>query len=98
MSIHEASYTSITSTHCLSSAMLSAIDDYCLDLLVHWFPKWRSGKESACDAGDQGSILGWEVPLEKGMTIHSSILAWRIPQTKKPGGLQSIELRRVGRN
>ena len=52
MSIHEASYTSITSTHCLSSAMLSAIDDYCLDLLVHWFPKWRSGKESAWNAGN----------------------------------------------
>ena len=30
--------------------------------------------------------LGWEVPLEKGMTIHSSILAWRIPWTEKPGG------------
>ena len=29
--------------------------------------------------------LGWEVPLEKGMTIHSSILPWRIPWTEKPG-------------
>ena len=34
--------------------------------------------------------LGWEVPLEKGMTIHSSFLAWRIPWTEKPGGLQSV--------
>ena len=34
--------------------------------------------------------LGWEVPLEKGMAIHSSILAWRIPWTEKPGGLQSL--------
>ena len=58
MSTHEASYTSVTSTHCLLSAMLSAIDDYCLDLLVHWFPKWLSGKESACNAGDLGSIPG----------------------------------------
>ena len=33
--------------------------------------------------------LGREVPLEKGMAIHSSILAWRIPWTEKPGGLQS---------
>ena len=33
--------------------------------------------------------LGWEVPREKGMAIHSSILAWRIPWTEKPGGLQS---------
>ena len=31
--------------------------------------------------------LGWEDPLEKGMSTHSSILAWRIPQTEEPGGL-----------
>ena len=52
MLTHEASSASITSTHCLSSAMLSAIDDYCLDLLIHWFPKWCSGKESAWNAGN----------------------------------------------
>ena len=40
--------------------------------------------------------LGWEFPLEKGVAIHSSILAWRIPWTEKPGGLQSIGLQRVG--
>ena len=40
--------------------------------------------------------LGWEVPLEKGMAIHSSILAWRIPWTKKPGRLQSMGSQRVG--
>ena len=33
--------------------------------------------------------LGWEDPLEKGMTTHSSILAWRIHMDKEPGGLQS---------
>ena len=33
--------------------------------------------------------LGWEDPLEKGMAIHSNILAWRIPWTEKSGGLQS---------
>ena len=33
--------------------------------------------------------LGWEDPLERGMATHSSILAWRIPQTEEPGGLQS---------
>ena len=32
--------------------------------------------------------LGWEDPLEKGMATHSSILAWSIPWTEKPGGLQ----------
>ena len=34
--------------------------------------------------------LGWEDPLEKGMATHSGILAWRIPWTEEPGGLQSI--------
>ena len=40
--------------------------------------------------------LGWEDPLEKEMTTHSSILAWRIPWTEEPGGIQSIGLERVG--
>ena len=40
--------------------------------------------------------LGWEDPLEKGMATHSSILAWRIPWTEEAGGLQSIDLQRVG--
>ena len=39
--------------------------------------------------------LGQEVPLEEGMAIHSSILAWRIPRTEKPGGLQSAGSQRV---
>ena len=34
--------------------------------------------------------LGWEDPLEKGMTTHSCILAWRIPWREEPGGLQSM--------
>ena len=40
--------------------------------------------------------LGREDPLEKGMAIHSSILAWRIPWTEEPGGAQSMVLQRVG--
>ena len=36
--------------------------------------------------------LSWEEPLEKGMATHSSVLAWRIPRTEEPGGLQSIGL------
>ena len=39
--------------------------------------------------------LGQEDPLEKGMAIHSSILAWKIPWTEDPGGLQSIGSQRV---
>ena len=40
-------------------------------------------------------FMGWEVPLEKGMEIHSSILAWRTPWAEKPGGLQSLGSQRV---
>ena len=39
--------------------------------------------------------LGQEGPLGEGMAIHSNILAWRIPQTEKPGGLQSVGSHRV---
>ena len=42
--------------------------------------------------------LGQEDPLEKEMATHSSILAWRIPWTEEPGGLQSMGLQRVGQN
>ena len=43
-------------------------------------------------------FLGWEDPLEKGMAIHSSHLAWRIPWTEEPGGLQIMVGHRVGHN
>ena len=42
--------------------------------------------------------LGQENPLEKEMAAHSSILAWEIPSTEEPGGLQSMGLQRVGHN
>ena len=42
--------------------------------------------------------LGREDPLEKGMATHSSILAWKIPWTEEPGGLQSMKLERIGYN
>ena len=53
------------------------------------------------DLGDAGLIeedagLGQEDPLEEGMATHSSILAWRIPWTEEPGGLQSIGSQKVG--
>ena len=40
--------------------------------------------------------LGREDPLEKGMATHASILAWKIPWTEEPGGLQSMGSQRVG--
>ena len=42
--------------------------------------------------------MGWEDPLEESMATHSSILAWRIPWTEEPGGLQSMGLQRVRHN
>ena len=42
--------------------------------------------------------LGQEDPLEKGMATHSNILAWRIPWTEEPGGLQSMAWQTVGHN
>ena len=42
--------------------------------------------------------VGWEDLLEKVMATHSSILAWRIPWTEEPGGLQSMGSQRVGHN
>ena len=50
------------------------------------FPHGSDGKEATYSAGDPGQ----EDPLEKGMSTHSSILAWGIPWTEDPGGLQSM--------
>ena len=52
---------------------------------------WLSGKESACNAETRGQSLGQEDSPEKEMTTHSSVLAWKIPWTEEPGGLQSME-------
>ena len=56
-------------------------------------------KESAWNMQEtQVWTLDLEDPLEKGMTAHSSILAWRSPWTEEPGGLQSMGCQRVGHN
>ena len=44
----------------------------------------------------QVQSLGWEDPLEEGMITLCSIVAWRIPWTEEPGGLQFMVLQRVG--
>ena len=63
------------------------------------FPHASDGKEPACSTGDPG-FDPWvrEYPLEKGMATHPSILAWRIPWTEDPSGLQSMGLQRVRHN
>ena len=58
------------------------------------FSSGSDGKESICCVGDSRSP-GQENPLEKGMAIHSSILAWRIPWTEEPGWPQSMGSQRV---
>ena len=50
---------------------------------------------NAGDTRDKGSVPGQEDPLEEGLATHSSILAWRIPWTGEPGGLQSIGLQKA---
>ena len=52
-------------------------------------------KNLPANAGDVGSILGQDDPLEEEMATHSSILAWRFRQTWEPGRLQSIGSQRI---
>ena len=76
--------------------------------LISWFilSKWASQvvlvvKNPLANAGDikdRVQSLGQEDALEKGMATHSSVLAWEIPRTEEPGGLQSIRLQRVRYN
>ena len=65
-----------------------------LSLLV--FPVVQMVKSLPATQETQVQSLGQEDPLEKEMASHSSILAYRIPWTEEPGGLQSMELQRVG--
>ena len=62
------------------------------------FPDGSAGKESACNAGELVRSLGWEDPLEKEMATRSGILAWQIPWTEEPCGLQSMGLQKVRYN
>ena len=59
------------------------------------FPGGSDSKKSACNAGNWVWSLGQEDPLEKVIATHSRILAWRIPWTGEPGGLQSIRSQRI---
>ena len=63
--------------------------------MIKGLPRWLNGKESTCHAGDMGSIPGSGDPLEEEMVTQSSILAWRIPWTEEPGGLQSMGSQRI---
>jgi len=59
------------------------------------FPDGSDSKESACNAGNLGSTPGSGRSPGERMATHSNVLAWRIPWTEEPGGLQSMGLQRV---
>ena len=59
-------------------------------------PMAQTVKNLPASQENWGQSLCWEDPPETGMATHSSILAWRIPWTEEPGGLQSVGLQRVG--
>ena len=59
------------------------------------FPSDSAVKNPSAMQETQVRSLGWEDPLEEGMATHSSILAWRVPWTEEPGGLQFIGSQRV---
>ena len=63
------------------------------------FPGGSGGKKRLPTVREtQVRSLGWEDPLKKEMATHSSTLAWKIPWTEEPGGLQSMGSQRVGHN
>ena len=66
--------------------------------MIRGSPGDSDGKESACIEADLVQSLCWEDALEKEVATHSSILAWRIPWTEEPGGLQSMGLQKTGHN
>ena len=75
----------------MHAAYQACFHDVCKpSLITYRLPRWLSGKESTCQAGDtedSGSVPGSENPLEEEMATHSNILAWKISWTKKPGGI-----------
>ena len=60
------------------------------------FPSGSAVKNPSANAGDAGWLLNQEDKLKEEMATHSSILAWEIPWTEEPGGLQFMGLQRVG--
>ena len=77
----------VTSTDFLQSSSVTAMK--ILHIVMLWgFLGGSVSKESVSNAADLGLILGLGRSLEKEMATHSSILAWRIPWTEEPGGLQ----------
>ena len=81
----------LQSYHLLGGAPTPAHSCVCLGFLVA-----QTVKNLPAMQETQVRSLGWEDPLETGTATLSSILAWRIPWTEEPGGLQSLGSQRVG--
>ena len=94
---------------CVSSQTVPHLPCVFISLILIWmlynktnykgFPGGSDGKSVCLQCGRPGvPSLGREDPLEKEMAPHSSSLAWKIPWTEEPGGLQSMGSQRVGHN
>ena len=90
---------------CLTSLMIQKLQDYEYIFMIVLNPEFylvshslmaQTVKNPPAMRETQVQFPVQEDPLEKGMATHSNILAWRIPWTEEPGGLQSTRSQRVG--
>ena len=72
------------------------MNHYCTPVTYNIVHKYQTVKRLPAVRETRVQSLGWEDPLEKEMATHSSNLAWKIPWTEEPGGLQSMGSQRVG--
>ena len=80
----------------IRSNHFGSVEKYIYNELMRGFLSGSNVKNLTAFWENSVQSLGGEDSLEKGMASHSSILAWRIPWTEKPDGLQSMGLQRVG--
>ena len=86
----------LSCVRCYTNCFTCIISFNSLTIYLVIFPVAQTVKNLPAMQETRGQSLGWEDPLEKGMAIHSSILAWRIPWTEEPGWPQSMGSQRVG--
>ena len=80
----------------MGSQTRTRLNDFTTTTTSPGFPGGSVRGNLPTNAGDPASIPGLERALEKEVAAHSSILAWEIPWTEEPGGLQSLGSQRVG--
>ena len=84
--------------NCFPSLLFLSPTKFIACSVLVFLPGGSDGKMSAYNAGDLGLIPGLGRSLGEGNATHSRILAWRIPWTEEPGGLQSVGSQRAGHN